>query len=336
MPKIISIGISDFTLPDTSSQVMDSALPMNMSSVGSSGAGVGNGGGKGPGNGLGNGPGDGLGMGPGIGKGFMTPFGSSTAGAGSMPGRFYDFKQMPDGKPTKGYSISNSEDFTSRVNKIQDSGYRETAFRKFFQAPDTLYLTQLAIPVTDANAGPKFFNVEGKVKPSGWFVHYEGAVRCDRDITFRFVGIGDDYLAVYSNNRPRVIAPWPQTRTQVIGRWDPSEPIADRSAPSPLPGGPMGKGDWVRLKKGELLDLDIGLGESPGGKVGFVLMIEEKDAPYRTASNGEKILPLFTTEPITKTARDRITKDFPNWEFEWDGVPVFAVDKASGMGADLR
>ena len=89
------------------------------------------------------------------------------------------------------------------------------------------------------------------------------------------------------------------------------------------------------MKKGEKVQFDIGIGECPGGKVGFVLMIEEKDGKYRTMANGQKILPLFTTETISDQTRERVKKGFPNWEFEWDNVPVFPVAKDPKLGADL-
>ncbi len=333
--KIASTAINGLTLPETSPAMMDSALPVNMSLP----TGAGNGTGPGIGNRLGNGAGTapihGIGIGPLGGEDFMTPFGSNVAVEGSMPGRFYDFKQTKDGKPTKDYEISRYMDFASRVVEIQDAGFRDSAFRKFFQAPDTLFLTQIAIPLSDADSGPRVFNVAEKVKPSGWFVHYQGKVAVNRDIHFRFVGVGDDYLSVHSKGRPRLIATWASSSNVITGKWEPSETSAP-GEPTPLHGSPPVEGDWIHLKKGQWLDLDIGIGECPGGKVGFVLMVEEKGVDYRTSANGAKVLPIFTTQPITPTARERITQDFKNWDFEWDNVPVFTVEKVSGMASDLR
>ncbi len=332
-PKIRSTAITNLALPDASPEMPDAALPVSLSDFGRSGLGGGGGGGNGFGNGPGSGPGNGLGIGPGGGTGFMTPFGTNVAVDGSMPGHFYDFKQTAKGKPVENYNVQGS-DFTNNVIKIQEEGFRESAFRKFFKAPDSLYLAQLAIPTTDAATGPRFFNVADKVKPSGWLVVYDGSISTTRDMTFRFVGIGDDYISVFNNRRPKLINAWPDMRQSVLGRWTPSESI-DINAASPMPGGQLVKGDWITLKRGEKFAISIAIGERPGGKVGFVLMVEEKDAKYRTGSNGAKVLPLFTTQSITQTSRERITKDFKNWEFEWENVPVFAVDKASGMSSDF-
>ncbi|MCW1922874.1 hypothetical protein OKA05_09955 [Luteolibacter arcticus] len=326
--------ISDVVLPDSTIEMMDVGMPSSV--MASSGEGGGSNGGKGLGIGSGVGSSTGMGSGPGVGNGFMdtTPFGSREEVAGAMPGRFYDFKQTRQGKAVEDYVVTRYEDFGSRVTKIHDGNFRPTAFRKFFEAPDILHLTQIAIPLSDAGSAPKFFNVADKVKPSGWLIHYRGEVVCNRDVNFRFVGTGDDYLGVFVKGRCKLVAAWPGVRPHVIGKWEPAEPIST-SAPTPLPGGPLTSGDWIRAKKGEKLELDIGIGECPGGKVGFVLMIEEKDVEYRTTSNGQKVLPLFTTESITDTVRERVVADFPNWEFEWDKVPVFPVSKDNKIGADF-
>jgi hypothetical protein len=323
----------NFVLPDSSTEMMNVSMPSTMTA--SSGEGGGAGGGSGGGLGPGMGPGTGPGSGPGLGNAFIdtTPFGSKQEFAGAMPGRFYDFKQTRQGKPVEGYEVASREHFTERVLKIQDADFRPTAFKKFFEAPDPLYLSQIAIALTDAGSAPKHFNVADKVKPSGWLIHYHGNVVADRDIIVRFVGVGDDYLSVFVKGRPRMINAWPDIRSTVMGRWKPDEPA--ESEATPLPGCPLVIGDWVKFRRGEKVELDIAIGERPGGKVGFVLMVEEKDAQYRTMSNGAKVLPLFTTETISDKTRQRVTKDFPHWEFEWQKVPVFPSSKDDKMGTDI-
>jgi hypothetical protein len=324
---------STFVIPDSTAEVMDMGMPSTM--MASAGEGTGAGGGKGDGIGTGVGPGTGPGSGPGVGKGFVdtSPFGSKQEVAGALPGRFYDFKQTREGKPVEGYDVASREHFTDRVIKIQESDFRPTAFKKFFEAPDSLYLSQIAIALTDAGSAPKYFNVADKVKPSGWLIHYHGNVVANRDITVRFVGVGDDYISVFVKGKPRMINAWPDIRQTVMGRWKPDDPA--ESEATPLPGCPLVIGDWVKFRRGEKVELDIAIGERPGGKVGFVLMTEEKDVQYRTMSNGAKILPLFTTEPISEQAHQRVVKDFPSWEFEWEKVPVFPSSKDDKMGADI-
>jgi hypothetical protein len=84
-------------------------------------------------------------------------------------------------------------------------------------------------------------------------------------------------------------------------------------------------GDWIPLKAGEVIDLDIAIGERPGGKVGFILHIEEKDVQYRTDSNGRPILPLFATAPFSEEEKSRLISTFGSYQIEWDNIPVFPV-----------
>jgi hypothetical protein len=326
--KIAVASEASFTLPDNNDEVLDASLPNVEATAQSSGSGGGGGGGHGGGigTGIGTGTGPGVGTGKAAGFGLANPFGSTTSEVGSMPGYFYDFKQTKDGKPIKGYNPAHYEDYTTKLDDVQRAGYRETAFKKYFRAPDPLYLTQVAIPTSDAARGPAFFGVADKVQPAGWLVHYSGQIAVDRDITFRFVGSADDYCGAFVNGHPKLIACWPGVRPLIAGRWESKEPL-DEAAPAPIEHCPLTYGEWIKMKKGEMMTFDIGIGECPGGQVGFVLMVEEKDHEYRKAANGAKVLPLFTTEPIRPENKERIMKDFPNWEYEWDNVPVFPVIK---------
>jgi hypothetical protein len=261
--------------------------------------------------------------GQGIGAGDASMFGSTQKGSGGLAGTMYDFKQTPDGREVK-YNLGDPAEFVDRVLRLQRSRFSDASLSKYFQAPQTLYLTQLAIPNSLASEGPKFFGAEGSIKPSGWLVRYRGRVVAPKDGTYRFSGIGDDYLTVSVNGKIRLVACWPDTHPQVAGRWDASEPTGKFA--SPYDGGArLVYGDWIRLRRGEVMDLDIVIGERPGGKVGFLLNIEEKGVEYRKAADGRPILPLFTTVPIDEAKRSKISRDFGAFELEWEQVPVFAV-----------
>lgn len=263
----------------------------------------------------GSGAGDGAGGGGG-------GFGASEAIPGGLVGRLYDFKQRPDGTAIS-YQLEDPAEFVDRVVRLQRANFSDAALARHFQAPRELHLTHLAIPLTDAASGPEFFGAEGVIEPSGWIARYRGTIRAPKDGSFRFVGLGDDYLAVFLRGRMRLAACWPDIQEAIGGRWRPGEP--DRPHASPFSGVRLVQGDWVRMREGEELEIDLVIGERPGGKVGFVLMIEERGAEYRRATDGRPLLPLFTTAPFGSDERERITRDFGDWEFEWDEVPVFGA-----------
>lgn len=247
-------------------------------------------------------------------------FGSSDSASGGLAGKLYDFKQSPDGDEIR-YDLADREEFVDRVLRLQRSRFSASSLRRHFVAPNSLYLTHLAIPDSNASAGPEYFGAKDSIKPSGWMAHYRGRVVVPKSGTYRFSGLGDDYLVVMVNGRERLVACWGDIQARVAGRWDPTEPSGQFT--SPMPGMKLMFGDWISLKEGDVIDLDLAIGERPGGKVGFVLHIEEKGVEYRKAPDGRPILPLFTTVPFSDEERSRLTSAFGAYEFEWDNVPVF-------------
>lgn len=265
---------------------------------------------------FGDGWGDGWGDGGGSGGGF----GSTSKLDGTISGYLYDFKQTPDGQPVAGYSTSNRAHFTDRINRLHSSRYSSSALNRFYRTKQPLYVRYIAIPFSNASDGPRFFNAEKEVKPSGWIAHYSGQVVAPRDGTFRFVGAGDDYLSVTVNRKFRLVAAWEDIRDSVAVRG--ANASRHPNHRSPIGTAPLAYGDWFSVRKGQTLDLSITLGERPGGMVGFVLMIEEKGAVYRTTASGQPVLPPFAMGPLSPQDIMALGK-FPGWEWETDNVPVF-------------
>jgi len=262
------------------------------------------------------------GLGGGNGGGGGGGFGSTGARPGSLEGRLYDFKQKPDGTKIR-YDLADRAEFVDRVVRLQRSNFSEASLKRHFQAPNSLFLSHLAIPLSDASSGPEFFGAKDTIAPSGWLAHYQGKLRVAKSGTYRFAGLGDDYIGVFVNGRMRLAACWGDIQEMIDGRWEPSEPTGEFM--SPFSGMRLVYGDWISLKAGEVIDFDLAIGERPGGKVGFVLMLEEKGADYRLASDGRPILPLFSTGPIPDEEKSRIISEFGSWEFDWDSSPVFGV-----------
>lgn len=254
----------------------------------------------------------------GTGSGSSSGFGSTASIAGGLRGRLYDFKKNERGAATSFRPESNSE-YADRMNAIQRSSFSDSSFRKFFKAPQELSLTQVAIPISNANEGPKFFNAD--IEPKGWLAHYQGQLVSVRDITFRFAGAGDDYLGVFIDGRAVLHAHWPSLQAAVSGDWTQARDTAGKW--KALKDNPLIFGDWITLKAGQPVRLDLGLGERPGGFVGYVLLVEEKGVSYKKATNGRPILPLFATVPFSQEVRTEITAGFKDFQFEWDNVPIF-------------
>lgn len=270
----------------------------------------------GDGDDFGNGWGDAWGEAGGSGGGF----GSSSKLEGTLAGRLYDFKQSPNGKPISGYDIRNRSHFTDRINRLQRSRYSQSSLNRHYQTQQPLFIRYIAIPNSSASQGPKFFNAEKEIKPSGWIAHYQGQVVAPKSGTFRLVGAGDDYLAVTLNKKFRLVAAWPDISETVEVRG--ANATRQPGQQSPFGKTPLTYGDWFTVREGEVLDISLTLGERPGGMVGFILMLEEKGAKYRNTKSGQPVLPPFTMGPLSPEDIADLNK-FRGWQWETDNVPVF-------------
>lgn len=274
--------------------------------------------------GLGSGIGDGLGDGGG-------GMGSGDAGGSALEGTFYDFKQTAKGAKT-GIIYSKAEnrlatyaDFgkvATILGEFVTGNWNEKTLRKYYQAPTKLYASNFFLPACSAAYAPYAFNVKDKVEPSGWCVVYRGKVKAPRSGKYRFVGAGDDVLAVRFNRKLVLEAGWtipslfnskdttPEqhwNRFGVIGISDgykskiatypdhkdyklfPQDGFAAWNAAL---GGLVG-GNIFEVKEGEVYPIEILISEVPGGSFGFCLMIQ--DMNNSQVVNGKTMLDLFRT-----------------------------------------
>lgn len=259
----------------------------------------------------------------GSGEGNGSGFGSTGARPGALQGHLYDFKQTPGGEATQ-YSISNPSHFFERVVKLQRSNFSDASLRRYFKAPKSLNLTHLLVPISPASNGPKYFGAEGVIEPSGWIAHYKGKIVAPKDGSYRFSGIGDDYVVVLINNKMRLAACRPDTQGSIAGRWKGTKPSGSFQGPFQNDA-PLIFGDWIKMKKGVPVEIDLVIGERPGGLLGFILQIEEKGHKYRKAPNGRPILPLFTTSPFSGAEKQEMHGQLGGYEVEWQDVPVFGI-----------
>jgi hypothetical protein len=63
------------------------------------------------------------------------------------------------------------------------------------------------------------------------------------------------------------------------------------------PGTPDGEALWVSRSfhalAGQPVDIDVLIGEEPGGKSNYFLLIQREESSYKTQSNGTPLLPIF-------------------------------------------
>lgn len=283
-------------LPDASTSMDLSKLSASTPMMGGA-MGAGSGSGSGGGRGSGTGTGTGSGFGPGSGAGFISVpsiFGS-TGGTG-LTGTLYDMKQDPDRKPLP-YD-GGVEEFFPKLYAIAEKRFRKEAFKDFYKARVTLAYTMLAVPNVPAEEGPKAFQAEKEIQPRGWFVHYQGKIDPPKEGEWRFAGIFDDALLIYINNRLVFDGSYDSTSPGEV-----RQPFGRSSLGVTRP---AFVGKWVRLKRGTTIDIVIG--ERPGGRVGGVLLVQQKHERYKEREPDVPILPVFAFNAPRREDLERIGK----------------------------
>ncbi|MET0263765.1 MAG: hypothetical protein ABW223_12755 [Rariglobus sp.] len=230
-------------------------------------------------------------------------FGRAERGTAALVGIFYDFKQTQQREPIP----AAGRDYARWIDEFLVSGLDEALFNRFFRAGRPLYTTQIATGRLNAEAAPKAFGVEGVVAPRLWVVHYKAQVAPPSDGTYRFVGAADDMMAVMIDRRVVLIGNLPSTKFPLIA-WSAS------ATPGPKPAAHSGAiyGNWIELKADRPVDIDILIGERPGGIFNALLLYEKQGETYPRNNKGEIILPLFQVAPLPM-ADTRFLTDRPPW-----------------------
>jgi len=256
-------------------------------------------------------------------------FGNLTSHIGGLWGRLYDFKQDRSHKPNEEYLQSNPASrqqlYADYVNSAHRQGFSEASFEPYFQAPAELTLQHLAISLRPASEAPRYYGAEDVMDPQVWMAHYQGTVIVPETGTYRFAGVADDYLSLFIDNQPQLIACWPTLQPLVEPRWRKGKD-SHRWA-TPINDLRLMFGRWIPLKKGQRIKIDLGIGERPGGELGYLLLVQKRREKYATAPDGRPILPLFTVAPFSEKQETLIRESFPNFSFEWDKVPIFSTPR---------
>ena len=231
--------------------------------------------------------------GAGMGTG-ETMFGSQS-GSG-LVGSFYDLKQDRNRKPT-GITGGSGAKFNEVMQKAARAKFSESAFSQYFKAPIDLRFGILAIPTMVAEEGPAAFAVEKEVQPKAWMVHYRGRVEPPQRGKWRFVGYFDDALVVFVNGKVVLDASWAACFKEKGVR----QPFG---GPARANGKPAVFGNWVDLTGA--FQVDILVGERPGGQMGGALMAQKEGESYKKRKDGTPILPTFSTGKLEGETMKRL------------------------------
>lgn len=267
------------------------------------------------------------GLGPGDGGGFGTQIKGNGSGNGykdCLIGVIVDLKRDGEGK-------SRSLNYWRDVQSLVDGNFSAKAMGEFFVLPRKVALTHMFIPTQPAENGPKAFGVDDLMKPMGWVAYYTGKIVPGRKMRCRFIGYFDDLLLIRVNGNVVLdcswmnhagakgeVTGWESPERKEAGKWGTDHPDAPRA------GSYFAFGDWFDADPQQPIQLDLVIGERPGGQIGGAVMIEEEGVEYeKEQGTGRPIWPIFASRPLGLKSKEKL-EDFNKYAIGTDSPPFNA------------
>jgi len=215
-------------------------------------------------------------------------FGFAEKRKGTLIGMIYDLKQNQQRQPTNVDPVK----YPDIVKEFIDRNWDESILNRYFRSARPLYTTQVYIPHVSAGEAPKAFSVEDVMQPSCWVVHYKGQVSAPKAGTYRFLCYADDMVIVAVNGK--VVCDGSRGDMQLTDRpRSKDRPMVSFQAGN----GELEFGEWFEVRDGELMDLDILVGERPGGGFSAFVLFERQGEDYGKTASGLPQYPILQMAP---------------------------------------
>ena len=254
--------------------------------------------------------------------GEISILGSSQSIGNDLVGTYYDFKR--DRKGT--YKGIDADTWRGELNLFMRKGWNPRSFSKYYRSPRKLYSTCLVVPPVLSSIAPAAFG-DADAEGVFWAVHYKGQLVHQEDITFRFWGCADETIGIRVDGKivfgacyQGVTSSGNNLEPIVFGSLWNSSTLESRKYG--MGNSTAAVGDWITLKAGVSVNIDILIGDN-GGQASFMLAVQEKGIEYEKNGQGGPILPAFKTAGITRDLMDVIYKDLVEDEISLTTGPVF-------------
>lgn len=191
------------------------------------------------------------------------------------------------------------------LKRFFSNDWNPRAFARYYRMPQKLYATQIMIPPVNSTIGPQQFGMDESMPPVFWMILYKGKIARPEGGRFRFCGSGDDILAVRVNGKTVLNASYwgPGGKYQSLMDF---QNASDKEPRYWLGNSVMYVGDWFELKPGEPVEIEVLIGEVPGGEFYAMLLVEEEGEEYSVKEDGGPVLPIFKTAEIPDSVRREI------------------------------
>ncbi len=241
-------------------------------------------------------------------------FGGGQTIGNDFRGTFYSLK-----RDRQGGTISYSRDaFKAKLREFVLKGWKESVLFRYYCSPEKLYTTHFMIPPIISQKAPDEFGCP-EAASDFFFVKYKGELVYKEDIKFRFWGIGDAYIFVRVGGTEVLLNCW-STHRDFFNWWQSSSADSEKFYVGVQT---LQVGDWIELKAGKPVEMEVLFGEYTGGTVSAILLVEVDGVEYPQTRQGGPLLPIFKTEELTLDMREEIRKLLPEGECSLTNGPVF-------------
>lgn len=254
------------------------------------------------------------GMGDGDGGGFGSIIGGGKGGQnteGCLIGVIVDFKRDGSGKDIP----CDQNKYKANIGELARANFSPAALSKFYVLPKKVALTHIFIDEQPAANGPKAFGCEALMKPMWWVAYYTGTIASPEKARYRFVGYADEAMICKIGGKVVFETYWgigPQKKNNGKGPfkgpftgWSGGDPELVGKWQSPQGNSALVVGDWFTMTQGRAEQINIAIGEGPGGNCGFALFIQKEGVEYPMV-DGHPKLPLFASRPLSFKDKQRI------------------------------
>ncbi len=242
-------------------------------------------------------------------------FGTADGSASSQfEGYLYDLKQTNEHQPT-GMAPGG---YHNKIAQFIASDWDPSVLHPYYKANKALHTSSIFIPIIDANDGPRDFGVQNEVQPCMYCVWYKVTAAPPDSGTYHFVGTGDDVLLVRVNHHTVLDGSDRTVNDEVRNKQ--THFNMTNFDPTFGPNGDFWVGTPFHVSAHEPVDIEVLIGEEPGGKSDYFLYIQRDESTYEKQSNGSPLLPIFQLDanPIQPTAAPRSYPPFATTPIPWE------------------
>jgi len=242
----------------------------------------------------------------------------SMAVGNDFEGTFYSLRYDRRGKETN----VDEPGYEKTIRRFVDSDWNPYVFAPYFRGPQKLYTTQIFIPTIFSEFGPSHFGIPigPDFDPYLWCVHYKGKIMRKEGGRFRFWGFGDDVLLVRVNGTVVFNGSWESFRSDICDWKRHKEDYQYFMGHAE-----MAVGDWFELEPGVPIEMEVLIGEVPGGHFCAYLVVEDETEDYVENRDGMPIFPVFKTAEIPERVKDKIKYTLIPGEADLDSDLMFNV-----------